>query len=168
MWYFVFLNVGTQYICIRGVYDIIAQTDPLTVNVVLTLRKAVSVVLSITLFGHAFSSWHWIGAFLVFAAGFYFGTLPAPAPAGGGVGLSQFPVPLGPVHKKQEAEPGGDDVQQDTTTPMAVVVAHDVMDMALCGRMLTLSDQHGRGRGGGEGRWVLRGGEGRWVLRQFS
>jgi solute carrier family 35 (UDP-xylose/UDP-N-acetylglucosamine transporter), member B4 len=122
MWYFVVLNVGTQYICIRGVYDIIAQTDPLTVNVVLTLRKAVSVVLSITLFGHAFSSWHWIGAFLVFAAGFYFGTLPAPAPVGGSGGPQPVPSPSRPG--REEADPGGD-VQQAATTPLAVVVAHD-------------------------------------------
>jgi UDP-xylose/UDP-N-acetylglucosamine transporter B4 len=76
MWLFVGLNVVTQYMCIRGVYDLIGATDNLTVNVVLTVRKALSVLVSIVAFGNTFTPWHWVGASLVFAGAYVFQTLP--------------------------------------------------------------------------------------------
>lgn len=77
LWLFVSLNVITQYICIRGVYELISVSDPLTVNVALTVRKAVSVVVSIAIFNNTFTAYHWLGAALVFGGAFYFTQSPA-------------------------------------------------------------------------------------------
>jgi hypothetical protein len=83
MWLFVLLNVVTQYACIRGVYALISATDNLTVNVVLTVRKAVSVIVSIVSFGNTFTPVHWVGASLVFLGAYLFGKLPNGGMVGG-------------------------------------------------------------------------------------
>lgn len=89
MWVFIILNVITQYICIRGVYALIGATDNLTVNVVLTVRKAVSVLVSIIAFGNTFTLWHYLGATLVFLGAYQFQLLPN----GGLVSKPSVPIP---------------------------------------------------------------------------
>jgi hypothetical protein len=97
MWLFVLLNVVTQYACIRGVYALISATDNLTVNVVLTVRKAVSVIVSIVSFGNTFTSVHWVGASLVFLGAYLFGKLPNGGMVGGAAAAAAAAPSVAPL-----------------------------------------------------------------------
>lgn len=63
------LNVLTQYACIRGVNLLAAVSSALTVTIVLNIRKLVSLLLSIWLFGNQLATGTLIGAIVVFSAG---------------------------------------------------------------------------------------------------
>jgi solute carrier family 35 (UDP-xylose/UDP-N-acetylglucosamine transporter), member B4 len=63
------LNVLTQYACIRGVNLLAAASSALTVTIVLNIRKLVSLLLSIWLFGNRLASGTLVGAVVVFSAG---------------------------------------------------------------------------------------------------
>ncbi|XP_039180683.1 UDP-xylose and UDP-N-acetylglucosamine transporter [Crotalus tigris] len=66
MWLYLMMNVITQYICIRGVFTLTTECTSLTVTLVVTLRKFVSLIFSILYFRNPFTVWHWLGTFLVF------------------------------------------------------------------------------------------------------
>ncbi|CEF61842.1 UDP-xylose and UDP-N-acetylglucosamine transporter [Strongyloides ratti] len=55
-----------QYVCITFVYKLNSVTDSLTVTLVVTLRKFLSLLVSIFWFKNPFTTNHWIGALLVF------------------------------------------------------------------------------------------------------
>jgi len=78
MWTYVALNVVTQYVCIQGVYQLTPIVDPLSVNVTLTVRKFVSLLVSIYLFNNTFTAAHWVGACLVFGGALWYGRLQGP------------------------------------------------------------------------------------------
>jgi len=61
------LNTLTQYVCISSVFVLTTECASLTVTLVLTLRKFVSLLFSIWYFDNAFTPHHWIGTILVFA-----------------------------------------------------------------------------------------------------
>jgi UDP-xylose/UDP-N-acetylglucosamine transporter B4 len=85
LWLQVAANVATQWVCLMGVYSLIAAADQLTVNVILTLRKFVSLMLSIALFGNTFTTYHWVGSVAVFGGAALFsasGSGSTPAKAG--------------------------------------------------------------------------------------
>ncbi|KAI0404966.1 UAA transporter family-domain-containing protein [Xylaria palmicola] len=63
------LNVLTQYACIRGVNLLAAASSALTVTIVLNIRKLVSLLLSIWLFGNCLATGTLVGAVVVFSAG---------------------------------------------------------------------------------------------------
>ncbi|KAI8947115.1 UAA transporter family-domain-containing protein [Xylaria longipes] len=63
------LNVLTQYACIRGVNLLAAESSALTVTIVLNIRKLVSLLLSIWLFGNRLATGTLVGAVVVFSAG---------------------------------------------------------------------------------------------------
>ncbi|KAI0109619.1 UAA transporter family-domain-containing protein [Nemania sp. FL0031] len=63
------LNVLTQYACIRGVNLLAAVSSALTVTIVLNIRKLVSLLLSIWLFGNRLATGTLVGAVVVFSAG---------------------------------------------------------------------------------------------------
>ncbi|CAK7565010.1 MAG: golgi uridine diphosphate-N-acetylglucosamine transporter [Sporothrix epigloea] len=63
------LNVLTQYACIRGVNLLAASASALTVTIVLNIRKLVSLLFSIWLFGNRLSPGTLLGAIIVFSAG---------------------------------------------------------------------------------------------------
>jgi len=63
------LNVLTQYACIRGVNLLAAASSALTVTIVLNIRKLVSLLFSIWLFGNRLATGTLIGAVVVFSAG---------------------------------------------------------------------------------------------------
>jgi len=67
------MNVLTQYACIRGVNLLASAASALTVTIVLNVRKLVSLLLSIWLFGNRLSPGTLIGAFIVFFAGGMYG-----------------------------------------------------------------------------------------------
>ena len=67
------LNVLTQYVCIRGVHLLAARSSSLTVIIVLNVRKLVSLLLSIYLFGNHLAIGVLVGAALVFVGGGLYG-----------------------------------------------------------------------------------------------
>ncbi|KAJ7329350.1 hypothetical protein JRQ81_015524 [Phrynocephalus forsythii] len=66
MWFYLLMNVITQYVCIRGVFILTTECTSLTVTLVVTLRKFISLIFSILYFRNPFTAWHWIGTILVF------------------------------------------------------------------------------------------------------
>ncbi|XP_013385439.1 UDP-xylose and UDP-N-acetylglucosamine transporter isoform X1 [Lingula anatina] len=66
MWFFLALNVLTQYICIRAVFILTTECQSLTVTLVVTLRKFTSLLFSIMYFKNPFTVYHWVGTVLVF------------------------------------------------------------------------------------------------------
>ncbi|XP_063929306.1 nucleotide sugar transporter SLC35B4 [Zophobas morio] len=70
LWLWIFLNVTTQYLCISSVYVLTTECTSLTVTLVITLRKFLSLIFSIVYFQNPFTIYHWFGSGLVF-----FGTL---------------------------------------------------------------------------------------------
>ncbi|PFH54969.1 hypothetical protein XA68_11299 [Ophiocordyceps unilateralis] len=62
-------NVMTQYACIRGVNLLAANASALTVTVVLSVRKLVSLIISIWLFGNKLPNGTLVGAVIVFSSG---------------------------------------------------------------------------------------------------
>ncbi|XP_072291297.1 UDP-xylose and UDP-N-acetylglucosamine transporter isoform X1 [Eucyclogobius newberryi] len=66
MWFYLFMNVITQYVCIRGVFILTTECASLTVTLVVTLRKFLSLIFSILYFQNPFTVWHWVGTAVVF------------------------------------------------------------------------------------------------------
>ncbi|XP_037109814.1 UDP-xylose and UDP-N-acetylglucosamine transporter [Syngnathus acus] len=67
MWLYLLANVVTQYVCIRGVFVLTTECASLTVTLVVTLRKFLSLMVSIVYFQNPFTPWHWAGTAVVFA-----------------------------------------------------------------------------------------------------
>lgn len=65
-WIYLAANVLTQYLCISSVYVLTTECSSLTVTLVVTLRKFVSLLFSIVYFSNPFTIYHWIGTILVF------------------------------------------------------------------------------------------------------
>jgi UDP-xylose/UDP-N-acetylglucosamine transporter B4 len=66
MWMLILLNVVTQYLCISSVYVLTTECTSLTVTLVITLRKFLSLMFSIVYFQNPFTIFHWFGSALVF------------------------------------------------------------------------------------------------------
>ncbi|XP_068459540.1 UDP-xylose and UDP-N-acetylglucosamine transporter [Clinocottus analis] len=66
MWLYLLINVVTQYVCIRGVFFLTTECASLTVTLVVTLRKFLSLIFSIIYFQNPFTGWHWVGTGVVF------------------------------------------------------------------------------------------------------
>ncbi|XP_077424315.1 UDP-xylose and UDP-N-acetylglucosamine transporter [Vanacampus margaritifer] len=66
MWIYLLVNVITQYVCIRGVFILTTECASLTVTLVVTLRKFLSLIFSILYFQNPFTAWHWAGTAVVF------------------------------------------------------------------------------------------------------
>ncbi|PSR81603.1 UAA transporter [Coniella lustricola] len=67
--FYLIMNVLTQYACIRGVNLLAAASTALTVTIVLNIRKLLSLLLSIWLFGNQLATGTLVGACVVFFAG---------------------------------------------------------------------------------------------------
>ncbi|KAF7268500.1 ER GDP-fucose transporter [Rhynchophorus ferrugineus] len=76
IWVYLILNVLTQYICISSVYVLTTECTSLTVTLVITLRKFLSLILSIVYFKNPFTIAHWFGTILVFAGTLIFTEVP--------------------------------------------------------------------------------------------
>jgi dolichyl-phosphate-mannose-protein mannosyltransferase len=66
-------NAVTQLLCITGVNILSANTSAVTVTIVLNIRKLVSFMLSIWLFGNQMAGMMKVGAAMVFGAGALYG-----------------------------------------------------------------------------------------------
>ncbi|KAI5809617.1 UAA transporter family-domain-containing protein [Peziza echinospora] len=71
--FFLVLNSLTQYLCIRGVNVLGAVSSALTVTIVLNIRKLVSLMLSVWLFGNDLHVQVLVGAAVVFGGAFVYG-----------------------------------------------------------------------------------------------
>ena len=72
-----FLTSNLRYICIRSVFILTTECSALTVTLVVTLRKFMSLIFSIIYFKNEFTLHHWFGAVLVFGGTLMFTeTLP--------------------------------------------------------------------------------------------
>jgi len=69
-------NVITQYICISNVFVLTSECASLTVTLVITLRKFVSLLFSIWYFQNPFTAAHWIGTAAVFGGTLLFSDIP--------------------------------------------------------------------------------------------
>ncbi|XJO71093.1 hypothetical protein BDV3_000668 [Batrachochytrium dendrobatidis] len=61
MWLFLVGNVLTQYVCISGVHRLSFMTSAVTLHLILTLRKFVSLILSVLVFKNVFTTQNWVG-----------------------------------------------------------------------------------------------------------
>ena len=66
LWTDAIINCITQYICILGVHQMSAASSALSLTMVLTLRKFISLLISIFWFQNTFTLGHWLGTALVF------------------------------------------------------------------------------------------------------
>lgn len=62
--------------CISSVYYLTTECSSLTVTLVITLRKFVSLLFSIVYFSNPFTLLHWLGTILVFVGTLIFTEVP--------------------------------------------------------------------------------------------
>jgi UDP-xylose/UDP-N-acetylglucosamine transporter B4 len=74
-------NVLTQYACIRGVNLLAANASALTVTIILSIRKLMSLLLSIWLFGNTLTVNTILSAIVVFGAAGVYSVAPKSTPA---------------------------------------------------------------------------------------
>ena len=72
LWFYVIGNCITQFICIRSVFVLTTEFSSLSVTLVVTLRKFLSLMVSIFFFQNPFTLYHWIATVLVFTGTFIF------------------------------------------------------------------------------------------------
>ena len=63
---YLFANTLTQLLCVIGVNRLTGRVSSLTVTLILTVRKAVSLLLSVAVYGGQANTMMWSGATLVF------------------------------------------------------------------------------------------------------
>ncbi|KAL2919613.1 golgi uridine diphosphate-N-acetylglucosamine transporter [Polyrhizophydium stewartii] len=87
MWIYLTWNVLTQYVCISGVHKLSSMATAVTLNLasfaahaVLTVRKFVSLILSVMLFNNTFTTQNWIGAAAVFIGTLVYSLSKSPPP----------------------------------------------------------------------------------------
>lgn len=66
MFLYLFANTVTQLLCVIGVNRLTGRVSSLTVTLILTVRKAVSLLLSVAVYGGQANAMMWTGAALVF------------------------------------------------------------------------------------------------------
>lgn len=69
-------NVATQWLCISGVFILTTECASLTVTLIITIRKFLSLLFSIWYFQNPFTIGHWIGTLLVFGGTLLFSDVP--------------------------------------------------------------------------------------------
>merc|ERR1719209_1802649 len=70
-------NIITQYVCISAVFVLTTECASLTVTLVVTLRKFLSLLFSIMYFNNPFTPYHWLGTGLVFGGTLLFSDIPS-------------------------------------------------------------------------------------------
>ncbi|XP_028398390.1 UDP-xylose and UDP-N-acetylglucosamine transporter-like [Dendronephthya gigantea] len=72
LWFYIIGNCVTQFICIRSVFVLTTEFTSLSVTLVVTLRKFISIMVSVFFFKNSFTIYHWIATALVFSGTFMF------------------------------------------------------------------------------------------------
>jgi len=65
-WLYLAGNIIAQYFCVTGVHKLSSISTSLTLNLILSLRKFVSLLLSIFIFKNPLKLGHWIGTIILF------------------------------------------------------------------------------------------------------
>eukprot|EP00160_Parvularia_atlantis_P016148 Unigene4974_Nuclearia_a/m.15238 Unigene4974_Nuclearia_a/g.15238 ORF Unigene4974_Nuclearia_a/g.15238 Unigene4974_Nuclearia_a/m.15238 type:complete len:304 (+) Unigene4974_Nuclearia_a:1092-2003(+) len=65
MWAVLMLNTIASFMGVRGMYNLTSLTSSLTGNLMITVRKFLSLILSVVYFNNVFGLSHWTGAVLV-------------------------------------------------------------------------------------------------------
>jgi len=77
-WIYLSLNIIAQYFCVTGVHKLSSISTSLTLNLILSLRKFVSLMLSIFIFNNPLKLGHWIGTIILFVGTImYFNDTPS-------------------------------------------------------------------------------------------
>lgn len=76
IWLYLLGNVITQSICINAVFVLTTECSSLTVTLVVTLRKFISLLFSIWYFQNPFTIFHWLGTAMVFGGTALFSDIP--------------------------------------------------------------------------------------------
>jgi len=76
IWLYLLGNVITQSICINAVFVLTTECSSLTVTLVVTLRKFISLLFSIWYFQNPFTTFHWFGTAMVFGGTALFSDIP--------------------------------------------------------------------------------------------
>merc|ERR1712116_93040 len=76
IWIYLLGNIFTQYLCISAVFVLTTECASLTVTLVVTLRKFLSLLFSIWYFNNPFTTLHWLGTVLVFGGTLLFSDIP--------------------------------------------------------------------------------------------
>lgn len=66
LWILLIVDTLTHYLCISSVFVLTTECTSLTVTLVVTLRKFISLIFSIVYFQNPFTVYHWFGTALVF------------------------------------------------------------------------------------------------------
>ncbi|KAI5827797.1 UAA transporter [Schizophyllum commune Tattone D] len=98
-------NLLSQLICVRGVNRLTSQVSSVSTNLVLTIRKALSLCFSVWWFGNAWNARLVVGAVMVFAGGLLFGW----GSEGNGGGKSESSSGKGESSGKEAKEDVGKD-----------------------------------------------------------
>jgi len=77
LYLFLLANVITQYVCISGVFMMTGAAGSLAMTLTISLRKFVSLVLSIVFFRNPFTLRHWIATVLVFGGTLVYSLWPS-------------------------------------------------------------------------------------------
>ena len=72
MWLLMLLNVVSSFLCILSIFSLTTEAPSLTVNLVISLRKFISLLFSVLYFQNPFTLYHWFSTFLVFTGTFIF------------------------------------------------------------------------------------------------
>ncbi|KAJ1509737.1 hypothetical protein HMI54_002146 [Coelomomyces lativittatus] len=64
-WILLMINTASQYVCIASVHKLASISTSLTTTLILTLRKCISLAISVVYFNNPFDTSHFIGAALV-------------------------------------------------------------------------------------------------------
>ncbi|KAL0481320.1 UDP-xylose and UDP-N-acetylglucosamine transporter [Acrasis kona] len=72
LWVYLLLNMATQYVCVSGVYRSTLILGTLTTTLVITVRKFISIIISLVYFDNTFTALHWVASALVFGGGIAF------------------------------------------------------------------------------------------------
>lgn len=67
-------NILSQYVCTRSIFHLSSHYSSLTITMLLTLRKFISIIISVWFFDNAVIIWHWIATLLVFIGTIIFST----------------------------------------------------------------------------------------------
>jgi len=66
VWLLVIANIITQYICVSGVQKLSSICSSVTLNLILNIRKFISLLISVIFFNNPFSTMSWFGSVIVF------------------------------------------------------------------------------------------------------
>ncbi|EGC39968.1 hypothetical protein DICPUDRAFT_74467 [Dictyostelium purpureum] len=76
LWVYLIINVITQYVCIQGVFILTGKTSTLTCTLVISIRKFISIIISVIYFKNDLTFLLFISTCLVFIGTFMYSTAP--------------------------------------------------------------------------------------------